>query len=1288
MAVRGENSLHFATGLDNSGLKRGALDAVGMVQRMASKITRINPFAGLALAAATAFIAISKSAYNLSKEFQHAMKEVETISDATKENFKEMSAEVFKLSTITTDSPVKLAKAYYQIVSAGYDGAKGLKLLEVATKSATAGVTDTMTAADGITTVLNAFKISAEESEHVADVLFQTVKLGKTNFSELASNLSTVAPLAAANGISFEQVSAAVATLTKQGVPTAQAMTQIRSAIIAANEVLEDGWSKSISLQEAFQMIYKSAGGNQSALREMLGRVEAVNGVLGVSGQNAKMAAEDLVSYANVAGVMSREHKTMMTDNTNQWELWGNNIKQKLHGLGEAMLESSSWIAESLNEMMQETEDLIGATAKASVEFDNLRAELEDSNTAFERKKEILEQLKATYPDYLKSLDLSEFKEENWRKVLEGVSSELDKINGKLRTKIELSGYSNRVNEEKDRLSDINEDIEKNESVIYEYFERIQRYAKQHKIPIDIQITDFKNNGYSKSVAKLMQNNKLRKVFVKQMTDMEAASKRLDTFSSMTSDADGGLFAKKDKQLKKVAKTVKILEDETRRFQDSVDWGNLINQSKNTKSLAELQKKLENVSKTGTVLKKEEIANLNAQIAKRQEVVTQLEAIGKVTKKNRNELLKYNKSNNDEIRAAAKARALSLKDVGFKSAGGGKSDKKTFEDVLKSKEEAYKNYELLKKHLGDEYADQEYAQLLKGGENYRAFLLQKLQDFKGHKEEEAAILASAEKNRFRGFGGEKEITGISVPGTIPIKVELTPPNEESINEVSARISALQEQYNNARSEHSRVIIANQIKSEQERLNAMRGVLSEEKSSRQDLYNSINDLTWEQLRSRKKALTIELAEVKKQLKKELLAEKKNVEKIKKLKKKEKDTQEDLNATNKASGQKAQEVVGDVSGGLKDLGDIFSMFGDDETGKVMNQVAGVGEGVAKMFSGDIVGGAMQAITSAISVEVVSDTAEFEKQIDKLQKVIVDLDYTISKSLGNDKLRSRIEGVGQLKQLEKAAMDAQEAEKEARKQIKFLWIKIGDKGKGSGTDPAKLEEFQKKAEDARRKMRELREEINELWVGSDKETIIGRIFEDLEKTDAKVKDFKKSFSSMIRESMEQQFKRDAIEKWVEDYFSKFAQYSDNEGLTEYKTVGKGGVEMTNYSVGDGVYDLRDYEIKELENDYIVGMQNISKKYKLMQDILKQVGAFEEMEKSKKGMVGEISSKITEETGTIIAGISRAKLVELRNMSANSNIHTDQLSAIVKNTSFNKHLTVLPDVVKRLKNIEELLG
>ncbi len=1296
MAVQGENSLHFATALDNSGLQRGVVDAVGMIQGMRSQIARINPFLALSAAAATAFVAISRGAYKLSKEFQHAMKEVETISDATQRNFKKISAEVFKLSKISPDSPVKLANAYYQIVSSGYDGAKGLNLLEIATKSATAGVTDTMTAADGLTTVLNAFKIEAENSEHVADVFFQTVKLGKTNFEELASNMATVAPIAAANGISFEQISAAVATLTKQGTPTAQAMTQIRSAIIATNEVLEDGWSKSMSLQEAFQLIYKSANGNQSKLREMLGRVEAVNAVLGVSGINAKMAAEDLASYANVAGAMSKANERMLTSNTNKWELFGNNIKNKMHGIGETILESSSFIADGLNEMFEEAEDLTGQAVSASVEFENLRAELYASNTEFERKKEILTQLKNTYPEYLKSLDLTNFKESNWAKILKEVSSELDKINGKLQNKIELSGYREDLNDKQKELGKTNKSIADEKKIFHENFIKLQNWAKENKVEFEFTVADLKEGNYQK-VAKSLSDakSKFPVYFTETLRRMRQSARLLEDDTSIWKPSEqnnGGLFKQREQQLKKVAEATKTLREESERVRDFVDWGKMIDA---TKSTTELSEKLKEIVKTGSILNTKEAEELNSKIAKRKEIIAQLEAIGKITEKNKSELNKYSKSDNEEIKKAVEAQRYKLKKVGLKI----EDDDATFADKLKAKEEEYANYVRVKKHLGEEYANQQYAQLLKDGEDYRAYLLKKLEDFKGHKKEEEAILETAEKNRFRGFGNDEVSAPLEAINSIPVKVELTPPDEQNINEISARITALNKKFNQARTNSERKAIANQIKAEQKKLDAMKGILSEEKSEHQKLYNSINDLTWQQLQTRRHQLADELKEIRKKLQKELAANIKNTAKINELKEKEKQTQEDLNAANEASGRKTQENIVKISGALRELSSIFGMFGDNDTSKILSQLAGVGDGIAKMVSGDIFGGAMQVVKSAVTVEIVSDTAKFEKQIKSLEKAISNLDYVISKSIGNDKVKSRIEGINEVKQLEIAANKAYEAEKRARKEVRALGIKVGDKGKGSGTDPAKLEEFKQKAEEARRKAKELQEQINEIWVGSDKETVINRIIEDLERADAKTKDFEKSFNEMIRNSLMQKFKREAIEGFVDDYFEKFARLADNEGETTHiierkaegiidKAMKKRYPDMFKEKTttkGDGVYDLTEDEIKELKGDYLEGMQNISKKYKMMQEVLKQIGAFDEAEKSKKGLVGEISSKITEETGTLLAGIARAKLAELKTISQNSILHTTALNQIVKNTSYN---VLLKDVVAKLKNIEQALS
>lgn len=347
--VSGSKSLYWKTGLDNSGLYSGSLQAKGIIAGLARNVSKADVFAGLAIGAVLAFDKIKDEAYEFSKEFEHSMKEVQTISSAVANDFKGMSDEIVGLSRDLPESANGLAKAFYQVVSAGYDGAAGMEVLEVAAKGAVAGVTDTLTAVDGLTTILNAFHMEAIDAAKVSDIMFTTIRLGKTTLSELSSSFNVVAPLAAAMGIEFEQVSAAVATLTKQGTPTAEAMTQIRSAILSMDKVLGDGWADTMTLQEAMIALRDAADKSDGSLRELVGRVEAVNAVLGTTGENAKMAASDLEAHNKSLGAASAAYKTMAEDATTQINILKNNVMATLKPLGDFVLGVTTKVAKMLN---------------------------------------------------------------------------------------------------------------------------------------------------------------------------------------------------------------------------------------------------------------------------------------------------------------------------------------------------------------------------------------------------------------------------------------------------------------------------------------------------------------------------------------------------------------------------------------------------------------------------------------------------------------------------------------------------------------------------------------------------------------------------------------------------------------------------------------------------------------------------------------------------------------------------------------------------------------------------
>lgn len=345
-----EGALYFATGVDNTGLYSGKREAIGIIKAMAGEITSFDVFGGLGISAGIAFAQAAKSAYDFEKQFQQSMKEVATLSSGIKGSLTDFMNQVVD---VTREVPVlanDAAKALYQIVSAGHDGADAMNILKVSAKAAIGGVTDTATAADAVTTILNAYKMNASEAGKVSDQLFTTVKLGKTSFGELGKSIAQAAPVAAAYGVEIDQVLAAVATLTKQGTPTAQAMTQIRAAIVGVSKYLGDGAYNGRTFQEALELVRQKAAGSESKLREMIPEMEAVNGLLGLTGQNAQEAAGHLDEVGNSAGAAEAAFQEMASSAQNQVQLLQNNIVAALRPMGKAILKEVSDIASSFNE--------------------------------------------------------------------------------------------------------------------------------------------------------------------------------------------------------------------------------------------------------------------------------------------------------------------------------------------------------------------------------------------------------------------------------------------------------------------------------------------------------------------------------------------------------------------------------------------------------------------------------------------------------------------------------------------------------------------------------------------------------------------------------------------------------------------------------------------------------------------------------------------------------------------------------------------------------------------------
>lgn len=282
-------------------------------------------------------------------QFSKAMTEVSTISKEVTENMADYKKQVTGLTAEIPIGATEAAKALYQIVSAGQEGADAMKVLEVSAKAAVGGVTETATAADTITTLLNAYHLSASEAESVSDKLFTTVRLGKTTMTELGASIAQAAPTAAAYGVSMNELLGAVATLTKQGVPTALAMTQINAAITEAVNVLGDSAFEGRTFAEALGEIRDSADGSMTALKGSITNIRALKGALGLTGDAASTAKSDLEAMANATGAAESAFQKMNNTAGASAQRLKNHFQEALTPLASTTKSVSKFITDSLN---------------------------------------------------------------------------------------------------------------------------------------------------------------------------------------------------------------------------------------------------------------------------------------------------------------------------------------------------------------------------------------------------------------------------------------------------------------------------------------------------------------------------------------------------------------------------------------------------------------------------------------------------------------------------------------------------------------------------------------------------------------------------------------------------------------------------------------------------------------------------------------------------------------------------------------------------------------------------
>jgi|GEM_PF-6506999 len=271
----------------NSGLKLVSHS----MNRVEGKITGVikKMFSWEKIVQRASFVMTATLSYKLFDYFVRGLK----TAIATNLKLNDELAKTFALLTgisksqkdILTSGTAELARKYrlelndvsdalYQIISAQVGVAEASQVLEASLKLAVGGFASAKDSALALVQILNAFDLSASQATHVADVMFQTTKLGIITTQQYSTEISKVAATASLFGLSIEEVSAVISTMTRNGVKVSHAFTSLNQLLMTIAKPTE----KAKKLMNLYGV---SMSMNDVRAKGLIGTLQELGGVLG-----------------------------------------------------------------------------------------------------------------------------------------------------------------------------------------------------------------------------------------------------------------------------------------------------------------------------------------------------------------------------------------------------------------------------------------------------------------------------------------------------------------------------------------------------------------------------------------------------------------------------------------------------------------------------------------------------------------------------------------------------------------------------------------------------------------------------------------------------------------------------------------------------------------------------------------------------------------------------------------------------------------------------------------------
>lgn len=286
--------------------------------------------------------------------FEESLAKIEGLVGIHRDQLEAWKGDIHDIASETARAPQELADALFFVTSAGLRGEEAMAVLKQSARGATAGLGDTVTIADLLTSAINAYGSENLTATMAVDALTEAVRLGKLESTALAGAMGRIMPVSSALGVEFNEVAGLMAAMSKTGTTAEEAVTQLNrvmltllkpadGAVKALNKMgisfdelraqagSEGLWPVLVRLKEAF-------GGNNQALVEIFPNIRALRGVFDLLGP--QMESNDLLlrEMAKSTGVLDEAFDAVADTQNFRLRQAMAEIKSQIIEIGEAVV--------------------------------------------------------------------------------------------------------------------------------------------------------------------------------------------------------------------------------------------------------------------------------------------------------------------------------------------------------------------------------------------------------------------------------------------------------------------------------------------------------------------------------------------------------------------------------------------------------------------------------------------------------------------------------------------------------------------------------------------------------------------------------------------------------------------------------------------------------------------------------------------------------------------------------------------------------------------------------------